>query len=348
MAIPVPDELAPRGPALSAPPRRPGSIRRTSTIDSTWPGGFGTDLVQVGKVRDLLTDADGVATVLSEDSVRWRVEGDRRIAEIDSSSDETDLSGLVGAKTGSGYRAVLAEAAPGEVDAATPLHLLLDDIPGAVLVSGFAFAQWMPIEEMLGGREVRRNLRVMTGICTGFQEGASGLTPDGTSRWTHRTQEVAEIDSVEDPLGWHAVADHREVSMRRSRRIDVAMEGDTILVDSFFQDSSTLPEGGRKAVHEYTLTAEVDLATRTLQAVTPVPQVLPYAECPLAVRNVDTLVGTPLRDLRPVVLERLQGTAGCTHLNDALRVLADVHVLVDRLRDTHLTGPPTPNRERQP
>src|SRR3546814_3531281 len=188
----------------------------------------------------------------------------------------------------------------------------------------------MPVDELLGPPALRKQRRVMTGIGTGFQPGSGGLAPDGTSRWTHRTRAVEEFDATEDPLGWHAVAEQTAVSMRRSRRIDVAIEGDAILVDSFFQDSSTLPEGGRKAVHEYTLTAEVDLATRTLQVITPVAQVLPYAECPLAVRNVDVLLGLPLRELRPAVLERLKGTAGCTHLNDALRALADVHVLADR------------------
>lgn len=331
--INVPVELAPRGPALSSPPRAPGSIRRTTTIDSTWPDGLGGDLVQHGRARDLLTDAKGAATVLAEEFMRLRVGPDRRIAEIAGPPRKPDLLGLLGAPTGSGYRAVLAEAEPEEVDAATPLHLLLDDIPGAVLVSGFAFSRWVPIDTLLGPPE-RRNLRVMTGICTGFQPGSSGLAPDGTSRWTHRTRRVAEVDTVDDPLGWHEVTEQREVSMRRSRRIDVTVEGGTILVDSFFQDSSTVPEGGRQAVHEYTLTAEVDRATRTLQVVTPVAQVLPYAECPLAVRNVDVLIGLPLRELRAAVLELLKGTAGCTHLNDALRALADVRVLVNSLEGT--------------
>jgi hypothetical protein len=95
-----------------------------------------------------------------------------------------------------------------------------------------------------------------------------------------------------------------------------------------FQDSSTRPEGGRIAVHEYTLTATADPESMTLAGVVGVPRVLPYPECPLAVRLVDALVGAPLADLRSVVLERLPGVAGSTHLNDALRALADVPDLV--------------------
>src|SRR3546814_12705997 len=89
----------------------------------------------------------------------------------------------------------------------------------------------MPVDELLGPPALRKQLRVMTGICTGFQPGSSGLAPDGTSRWTHRTRAVEEIDATEDPLGWHAVAAQTAVSMPRSRRIDVAIEGDAILVD---------------------------------------------------------------------------------------------------------------------
>jgi hypothetical protein len=70
-----------------------------------------------------------------------------------------------------------------------------------------------------------------------------------------------------------------------------------------------------------------------LRAVTPVPRVLPYSECPLAVRHVPALAGLPLSELRTAVLERLRGPRGCTHLNDMLRALADVPGLVARLLD---------------
>jgi hypothetical protein len=41
--------------------------------------------------------------------------------------------------------------------------------------------------------------------------------------------------------------------------------------------------------------------------------------------------GAPLRDLREVVLTRLRGTDCCTHLNDMLRDLAEVPVLMAAL-----------------
>jgi Protein of unknown function (DUF2889) len=51
----------------------------------------------------------------------------------------------------------------------------------------------------------------------------------------------------------------------------------------------------------------------------------------MAVANVGRLVGTPLTRLRTVVLERLRTTGGCTHLNDALRALAEVPILARHL-----------------
>ncbi|MFC3242443.1 DUF2889 domain-containing protein [Gordonia humi] len=139
------------------------------------------------------------------------------------------------------------------------------------------------------------------------------------------------LDSVPDPLAWHDLAEIAEVSMRRARRIDVWRDGSTAYVDAMFQDSATRPTGSRIAVHEYGLRASADLETGRLASVTPEAHVLPYAECPLAVLNVDRLIGTPMADLRSAVLDELSGTAGCTHLNDALRALADVPYLSSQL-----------------
>jgi hypothetical protein len=54
------------------------------------------------------------------------------------------------------------------------------------------------------------------------------------------------------------------------------------------------------------------------------PHILPYVECPAATANLQRIFGTPLGELRSQVLETLRGTAGCTHLNDAVRALAEI------------------------
>jgi hypothetical protein len=184
----------------------------------------------------------------------------------------------------------------------------------------------------------------MEGVCIGFRPGSSALDGDGSSRDAHNVRPVAALPDPSDRLGWHPLEDITEVSMRRARRIDVYVAEDAaaaagagdrgrpvLHVDSMFQDSSTVPGGGRVAVHEYGLTATVDPSAFTLISVTADPRVLPYRECPLATTNVHRLLGTPVSRLRDVVLEELKGTAGCTHLNDALRALAEVPVLASAL-----------------
>jgi hypothetical protein len=213
----------------------------------------------------------------------------------------------------------------------TPLYLLLDDLSGATLVAGFAFSQWpelMPADFTDRRREgVSR--RRMESICTGFSPGSSALDSDSPDRAVHRIRDVEPVTNPDDVVGWHEVPDTAQMSMRRSRRIDVTVS-DVIEINAFFQDSCTVPAGGRIAVHEYQIaaTAGLDGELLTLSAD---PRVLPFAECPLAVLNIDHLLGTQVSDLRKTVLERLKGTLGCTHLNDALRALAEVPVLIEPL-----------------
>ena len=47
--------------------------------------------------------------------------------------------------------------------------------------------------------------------------------------------------------------------------------------------------------------------------------------------NTQRLVGRTLHEIREAVLEQLRGPKGCTHLNDALRALAEVPKLAGYL-----------------
>lgn len=317
------------GPAEATPPRRPSSVRRTATIDMRWPAGWGTQMRLLGRARDLLTPAaGGPARILAEDVLHVGAAPDRTIEDIRAVPDRPALQQLIGARGGGRLRGQLALVVPDEREA--PLYLLLDDLSGATLVGGFAFSQWpSAFEKIQAGKP--KTLRRMEGICTGFQPGASSLNPDGTSRFSHDVRPVQPVQREGDPVSWHELPDVAEISMRRARRIDVSLR-DIIEIDSFFQDSATTPEGSRKAVHEYVLRATADPATQRLLSVTADPRVLPYQECPMAVANVGRMVGTPLTELRTAVLSELKGVDGCTHLNDALRALAEVPVLLRPLR----------------
>ena len=137
-----------------------------------------------------------------------------------------------------------------------------------------------------------------------------------------------DLRNPADPEGWHAFPEHTAgVAFRRARRIDLTLDS-LIRIDAAFQDSATTRAGGRAVVHEYTLSVAADPETLRLVSVEAEPRVLPHRECPSAVGNLGRLVGQPLAKLRETVLSELGGSAGCTHLNDALRALAEAPALL--------------------
>jgi hypothetical protein len=330
MAIEVPAELRPTGSVQSAPPRRPASVRRTVTMDFTWPDGMAGDTVLDGRARDLITAADGSGTARATAALTLVAGPQRLISHLSSDPALPGLDSLTGESAMAGFRRRLAGVPAAAGATGTPLYQLLDDIPGATLVSGAAWPMWHGREHYLALRPDAA-LPVMAGICIGFQPGSSALRPDGTPRWEQRNWPAVDIDAVDDDLAWHRHPRPAGVTMRRARRIDVWLDGDVIAIDAFFQDSCAVSGGGRQSLHEYTLTAQADPATGAVRTLTPVARALPHNECPLAVGEVQALAGVPLGQLRGAVPERLRGTLGCTHLNDMLRALADVTVLAGPL-----------------
>lgn len=334
MAVDVPQDLWVRGPSGElTPERRPGSVRRTSTIDMSWPDGLVGALHLSGRARDLLTEASGATHVLAVDEMTAVVGANRTIEQIGTVPPRPQVAQLVGQRGGSGSRQRTAEAMKEEAEAGSPLFLMLDDVPGVTLIAGYIYTQEPGRSQRLEIAPVDRpRVRTMEGVCTGFQPGSSALGQSGIPDPSEaQVREVAELGRAGDPLAWHEIDKQGTLAMRRARRIDVWVDGAAIKVDSMFQDTCIRPGSHRVAVHEYRLAAEADLDTMTLASVAADPRVLPYWECPLAVSNVSRLIGTPLRELRRQVLEELRGTAGCTHLNDAMRALAEVPALVGAL-----------------
>lgn len=326
--------VAPRHSAGPAPLRRPGSIRRTSSIDTDWPGGRDGNLHMVGRARDAVTPpAGGPPIVLTQDEFRAELQWDRTVVAIEASPARTAISGLIGARGGGHLRGALDKVLPDERRSASPLHLILDDISGVSLVAGWAWSQWTDqwrssiASAASASRPPRRS---MEGVCMGFRPGSSALDGDAAFAENRNDTEVTDLRRPDDPEGWHEFTNQESVGMRRARRIDVWLDK-VIRIDSAFQDSATNPRGGRTAIHEYRLTASADPKSLCLLSVEADPRVLPFPECPAAAANVGRLIGAPLDGLRERVLQELRGTAGCTHLNDALRALAEVPILVQRL-----------------
>ena len=329
-------ETAPRRPAGHIALRRPGSVRRTSTIDTTWPQGQGQPMLMQGHARDLLTPADGSsAQTLAEGRFEILASPKREVLSVKTTPDKPALSELIGQRAGGNLRAHLARDIPEEKAAGTPLYLILDDFCGASLVAGWAWSRWvddwLAMARQSGQASTAGKFGKMEGICTGFAPGSTALNPDGTSNRNQNFMPVGPLLNPEDPLGWHDLAHQEGVGMRRARWIDLWTDGDVIQMEVGFQDSSTAPQGGRIAIHEYRLQATADRKTKTLLTLEPDPRVLPYKECPGAVANVNRLIGSSLGEMREKVLEVLPGSLGCTHLNDVMRSLAEAPQLLAKL-----------------
>jgi len=290
----------------------------------------------VGRARDIVTPRlSDKPIVIAEDSFTALLKSDRTILAINTDPERAGATGLVGARGGGHLRRAIDDLMPEERRAATPLHLILDDISGTSLVAGWAWSQWT--DDWLRGMpnaidqdQLAKMIKSKEGICTGFAPGSSALVM-GPTRRSSGGALTPDLRNPHDLEGWHSFPLQEGVSMRRARRIDVTL-GDAVTIEAAFQDSASRPDGGRMALHEYRLSATADPVSLRVTSITAEPRVLPFPECPGAIRNVARLRGTPLSDLRERVLDELKGTAGCTHLNDALRALAGVPSLLECLR----------------
>jgi hypothetical protein len=318
-----------------APLRRPGSIRRTTSIDSDWPDGLGQPWVMTGAARDLLTPLAGEAVELAKGEFRILASPMREIIEISASPEHPRLGEMIGVRAGGASRHALA-ATLGDIRG-TPTFQLLDDFAGASLVAGWNWSRWTDdwqkrmvshTQKPAAGKKGR-----MVNICTGFTEGASSLFDDGSV--DHADQSATEVGPLvnpDDPVGWHPMPEQQGRPMaRRARRIDIWRAEDVIKVDAGFQDSGPNPQGTRTAIHEYRVYAEIDEATGRLLSLQALPLILPFRECPGASMKAARMVGTPVGEFRQAVLDTLVGTVGCTHLNDVLRAFADVPSLIAML-----------------
>jgi hypothetical protein len=324
------------------PDRRPGSVRRTATIDMTWPGGLGTPLELVGRARDLLTPTTGAPRVLAEGSMRAEIDNARMVTAIESLPFRPGIDQLIGAKGGSQLRTAIDRVLPGERKAATPLHLLLDDIAGASLIAGFAWSRAQLKPEIQEQMKQARLQRGPGDFEFGVRKGkiiCSGLRPDGWAD-THRRADqfvapavvpAGDIRTPQDPLGWHEFPPPPEMGMRRHRRIDVWHEGGALNVDAFFRDACWDPDGSQQALHEYTVSAVVDAEQHTLVSVETTPRVLPFPECKWAAPHSKQVEGLPVTEFRTSIPQKLTELQACTHLNDMLRSLAEVPALAAEL-----------------
>ncbi|MGY1814038.1 DUF2889 domain-containing protein [Blastococcus sp. SYSU D00820] len=336
-ALPLLADLpsAPADPCAGTPPRAPGSVRRTASWDVTWPAGTSGEMQVDAALRDLATGDAGRAEPLAVAGLRVLVDRARQVVALTADPVVPELSALVGARGGSGFRARLAELPA--ADPATPAGLLLDDLPGVTLVGPYAW-RYRPqaAGSLARGEGLQRSAAAVAGVCTGFR--ADGPPAQRLLRGEDLQQSLVpapDLADPGDPLAWHALPAHEPgtTRFRRRRRVDVAPRADGALVaEAFFRDSIWTPDGVETVVHEYLVTAVVDPVARRLTEVAAQPRVLPFGTCPAAADQVAALAGEPVPELRRRVAAVLPGVAGCTHLNDALRGLAEVPALAGQAR----------------
>ena len=338
---------APGVTANPAPPRAADSVRRTTSIDVMWPDGPDGDRRFAGRARDYLTPAaawDGSVPdgrVLDSATMEATLDPEKLIKAITAYPEPARIGALVGERGGNHLRKVVREAMPELIATGAPLYLLLDDISGTALVSGWAWAQWDPnwaatMRERIPQDQLDKMNKAREGICWGLRPGNSGTQFDRPAG-SFGSADAGELRNPADPQGWHAFPQSTGASFRRARRIDVTRDEDAglIRIDAMFQDSAPSPDGSRVAIHEYRLGATAAIDTLEILTLSPEPRILPFRECPGAVANTARLIGARIADVRHEVLSQLRGPDGCTHLNDALRALTEVPKLADYLDVAH-------------
>jgi hypothetical protein len=292
----------------------------------SWTGPW---LHLAGAARDLETTASG-ARVLNAASLDADVDPHRQLARLELVPDRPEAAALIGSVVGSGFRARVETVVPGE--GGSPLGLLLDDMPGATLISGYVRIRSEAHAGLPAGSTVpAAALHAMTDVCSGWRAGgramASVARGDGIPMQDcPPAPDLAATDGCSDDRGWHEMGPLPPRAMRRRRRIDVSGR-DLVEVDAMFRDTYGEPDGTEVVLHEYGVRATLAPDGLVVRSIEASPAVLPFQECPLAADHVSDLVGQPIADFRRTVREQLRTTRSCTHLNDMLRVLADVAFL---------------------
>ena len=303
-------------------------MRRTTTHDSTRPAGFDGPVTLVARGRDLRTDTDGRADVVDE--ARVEVEAtpfmQGRLTRIELEPAAPGIDALVGASPYAGFRKAVEAVVPGERQSGSVRHQLLDDLPTALMLSGRVLRA---VGLGVGERPAGRGLPV--DICAGWSDGGTavlGYTDLGPPLLVGPVAPEVEGD---DALGWHAHDALPPHSTRRRRRLDVWQADGVGHVDCFFRDSHVDGDGVETVVHEYTVHGTFDPVSLVFTASDADFGALPYPECPGAVASAARLTGEETAGLRRRVLQTMVGPSTCTHLNDQLRSLEDVGVLLRAL-----------------
>ena len=343
--IVLPEAAGPQDAVISTTPRWAGSIRRTTNIDSLRPDGLQADVLVDARARDLRTGRDGTGEVVGTASLQARISPTRELLSITTTPDVPALQVLLGSSVGPGFRSRVNETVTEGCEDGSLLYLLLDDLPGATLVSGYALHRGGALEEgsRTGPPRPRRpaappgagpfpDLGAQDDICAGWAHDATMMVHvRGTGTLPVPLGPPAPIlEQADDPTSWHVMGDLAPHAVRRRRRLDLIEPRDgesEHRIDLHFRDSHVDDQGSESIMHEYTMSGTVDLRTGRIGTVSVRANVLPWVECPGALASAQRVDGMELSELRSRIRKEFVGRSTCTHLNDSLRSLADVTAL---------------------
>lgn len=325
----------PLGPT---PPRRPESLRRTSSLRSHSYESFTGPYLMSGHARDIYSgDNLEEPQVISEEMLKLGVSGTRQFNSIEASRSYQYLDKLIEVPLGGKLRKAMTQAIPNEVEQSTLLHRLIDDTVGVSIVTNAAFDAWGLISGSEQTKEAAKQGFDKTGMCISFASGSPSLDENGQPIVDDilRTSQQVPLPN-DDPYAWHHWQEVSGPNQMRLRRMDLWQEAGLLHVDVGFQDSAAFPDKEERLVfHEYRLQAAIEPINFVLESVDVMTGVLPFSECLKSPSTAKQLVGQSIVDFRRSVLAQLPGPAGCTHLNDILRSLQDV-VAMSQILDKEL------------
>lgn len=320
---------------LGPPPKRkPGSLRRTSSIQSHSYDSFLGPYTMWGFARDLYTGADlSAPSIVSQDNLKATISPKRQVSAIEANRCNDALNELLSVPLGGKLRKAMAQMLSQEVEHSTLLHRLLDDTVGASIVTNAAFDAWELIPRDEQTKYAEENGIDNTGLCITYKPGSKAMTSTGQPIVTNIERICEEVPLYDgDPHAWHQFDKPEGPNQLRMRRLDLWQEQGLLHADVAFQDSAAFQDKEERLVfHEYRAEATIEPETYVLQSIKVQNGVLPFAECLQAPATAQSMVGQSIRDFRRDILAQLPGTAGCTHLNDVLRSLQDVVAMSETL-----------------
>lgn len=288
----------------------------------------GRELEVSGAARDIraasLSSPDSRPTVVSTGAVHARFDPARVLVSLDADPDTSWAQEMVGTRAGGGFRRHLDEIAPQD-STASLVRQLLEDLPAAALISGYASLR---LARRLGSQPGDLTppgvLDRMTDMCSGWRGGGTATLSIASGRGVPIQDCPPAPDLTgDDPDSWHVIPRLEADWMRRRRLVDVELDADNsgARIWAMFRDTVGEEDGTEMVLHEYGISGRLErhgegMVIAGLEAD---PRVLPFVECPAAATHVSTLVGTMLADLPRIVPEVIIGVASCTHLNDLLR-----------------------------